>query len=223
MHDLLRSLALTAACVLGITNVAAQGPRAPSFNCDKAATADEKTICDQYALSWLDRQLDRSWQEAIQRAGSEGTTALKSAQKKWLKSRRACGEDVNCLRRSYLGRLRELSDTEREGPNLTGPLKYKLSENYTGGLSVVHHDDDTLAGAIETVSGPSYHLCGIYFEGARKIGANYLWTGPREEAGFDGKQCQILFQPSDNAIKIDSLDCQYYCGARGRFDAEYVR
>ena len=223
MHDLLRTLALTIAFAAGVGSAVAQGPRAPSFDCDKAAAPDEKTICDQFALAWLDRQLDRSWQEAVQRAGDTGVGALKRAQKRWLKSRRDCGEDVNCLRRSYLGRLGDLSDTERDGPNLTGTFNYELSENYTGGLSLVHHDDDTLAGAIETVSGPSFHLCGIYFEGARKIGANYLWTGPREEAGFDGKQCQILFQPGENMMKINSLDCQYYCGARGRFDAEYNR
>ena len=122
-----------------------------------------------------------------------------------------------------MGRLQELSKTEREGANLTGQLSYAITKNHTGGLSLIHHDDDTLAGAIETVSGPSFHLCGIYFEGARKIGDNYLWTGPREEAGFDGKQCQVLFQPGEGELKIDSLDCSYYCGARGGFDAIYSR
>ena len=107
------------------------------------------------------------------------------------------------------------------GANLTGAFSYKLSDNYTGSLSLVHHDDDTLAGSIETVSGPSFHLCNVYFEGARRIGDHYLWTGPREEAGYDGKQCQILLQPLDGAMKIDSLDCNYYCGARGQFDAAY--
>ncbi len=221
MHDLFRTVALCAVIVGSAGIAEAQGPRAPSFDCDKAGTADEKIICDQFALAWLDRQLDRAWQEAIQRAGSGGAGGLKSDQKAWLASRRGCKEDVNCLREAYLDRLRELSTTEREGPNITGAFSYKLSENYTGGLSLVHHDDDTLAGSIETVSGPSFHLCNIYFEGARKIGDHYLWTGPREEAGFDGKQCQVLLQPKDGSVKIDSLNCNYYCGARGGFDATY--
>ncbi|MEM7426004.1 MAG: lysozyme inhibitor LprI family protein [Pseudomonadota bacterium] len=221
MHDILRSVAVIAAVLLLPSPGGAQGPRAPSFDCDKAGTPDEKTICDQFALAWLDRQLDRAWQEAVQRAGAGGQSDLKAKQKAWLADRRGCREDVSCLQDSYLRRLRELSATRREGLNLTGALRYEVAENYTGGLSVVHHDDDTLAGAIETVSGPSFHLCNIYFEGARKIGTSYLWTGPREEAGFDGKQCKILFQPQEGAIRIDSLDCEYYCGARGGFDAKY--
>jgi len=86
----------------------------------------------------------------------------------------------------------------------------------------VHHEDDTMAGNIGTVSGPSFHLCNIHFEGAQRIGTHYLWTGPRSEADSEGRQCRVLLQPLPGGdVRVDSLNCSHHCGAHGRFDALY--
>ena len=225
MHDLLRSAvhALSAFVLVAawVCPVEAADLRAPSFDCEDASAPDEKAICDHYSIAWLDRQLDRAWQEAVQRAGAGGADALRKSQKSWLAGRRKCADSFECLQATYLTRLKQLSAAKRDGKTLTGAYAYKAEGGSGGSLSLVHHDDDTLAGGIETVSGPTAHLCNVHFEAAHRIGDAYLWTGPRDEADFNGRQCQVLIQPRDGHLRIDSLFCNYYCGARGRFDAVF--
>ncbi len=152
MHDLLRTIGAGLVAFAFALPAGAEELRAPSFNCDKASAADEKAICDNYSIAWLDRQLDRAWQEAVQRAGASGFSGLKTAQKTWLKSLRSCGKGTGCLLSSYLKRLKELASSENGGANLTASYGYKAGENGGGSLSLVHHDDDTLARAIGFVS-----------------------------------------------------------------------
>ncbi len=227
MHDLLRAfgapICLLATAVLFAGPGIAEDLRAPSFNCDRAKAGDEIAICNNYSLAWLDRQLDRAWQEAVQRAGSSDVGEMLKAQNDWLTDRRKCAEKAVCLQTAYLTRLQQLSASKRTGPNLTGAYTYQAAENSGGNLSLVHHDDDTLAGGIETVNGATSHLCNVHFEAAQKIGDSYLWTGPRDEAGYNGAQCQVLLQPAPATVKIDSLHCNYYCGVSGTFDALYKK
>ena len=226
MHDLLKILAL-AVCLsaaVGQQVRAQSSVKAPSFDCAKASTPNEKGICEAFAVSWLDRQLARAWADAIRRAGSEGEAELRASQSAWLAERRRCGSDAACLGKQYISRLSALTANGTEFASLSGSFSYQLEANYSGTLSVVHHEDDTMAGNIETVSGPSAHLCGVHFEGAERIGTHYLWTGPRSEADSQGRQCRVLLQPLPGGdVRVDSLNCSHYCGARGSFDALYKK
>ncbi|MCP5082738.1 MAG: hypothetical protein GY948_13705 [Alphaproteobacteria bacterium] len=226
MHDLLKTLALAVFVIaVGGQHASAQGSlKAPSFDCKKASTPNEKGICEAFSVSWLDRQLARAWTDAIRRAGSEGEVDLRSSQSAWLAARRGCGSDAGCLRKHYVSRLRELTANSTEFASLSGSFAYQINVNYSGTLSLVHHEDDTMAGNIETVSGPSFHLCNVHFEGAERIGTHYLWTGPRTEADSQGRQCRMLLQPLPGGdVRVDSLHCSQHCGARGRFDALYKK
>ncbi len=224
MHDLLKLITLVAcAFAAGMQEGAAQGlPKAPSFDCAKASAPDEKGICEAFGVAWLDRQLAQAWGDAIRRAGSGGEPKLRAAQSSWLSERRGCGSDAACLANQYVARLRELTANSGEFSSLPGAFSYEVGPNHSGKLHLVHHEDNTMAGNIETVSGPSFHLCGIHFEGAQSIGTHFLWTGPRSESDAQGRQCQVLIQPLPGGdVRVDSLNCAHYCGARGRFDALY--
>ena len=74
---------------------------AASFDCGKAATATEKAICADPALSQQDDQLAQLWQD---HAHAGDTNALQ-AQRAWIKQRNACGGDAACLKQSYAQRL----------------------------------------------------------------------------------------------------------------------
>ncbi|NNF78334.1 MAG: hypothetical protein HKN05_09935 [Rhizobiales bacterium] len=175
-------------------------------------------------MSWLDRQLARAWTDALRRAGSEGEADLRSSQSAWLAARQGCGSDAGCLRKHYVSRLLQLTADSTEFASLSGSFAYQVGANHFGTLSLVHHEDDTMAGNIETASGPSAHLCAIHFEGAQRIGTHYLWTGPRTEADSQGRQCRVLLQPLPGGdVRVDSLNCSQYCGARGRLDALYKK
>ena len=77
-----------------------------------------------------------------------------------------------------------------------------MSFKNTGMVALVSRPNDRLSGIIQTVTGPSYHLCHVRFEDAERIGEHYLWRS--EEAGSDGKFCRILIQLDENqGIKID--------------------
>ncbi len=81
---------------------------AQSFDCKKAQTAVEKSICASPELATLDEHLGRYYPAA--RAAMEGGAAacLQADQAQWLKAARNACQDDTCLKRAYLNRLAEL-------------------------------------------------------------------------------------------------------------------
>ncbi|WP_322081179.1 lysozyme inhibitor LprI family protein [Burkholderia sp. BCC1972] len=97
---------IAAAALLMLLPVAAH---AAGFDCAKAASPTEKTICADTALSKLDGDLSAAWKKALAKGGD--TAALKAAQLKWLKQRDQCGSDAPCLGDRYRERLASLNGT----------------------------------------------------------------------------------------------------------------
>jgi len=83
------------------------GVNAASFDCAKAATPLEKTICGSTRLSELDEKLGEAYKSA--RAASIDPTKLKNEQIEWIKEARNCQSDAICVERVYIARLSELS------------------------------------------------------------------------------------------------------------------
>ncbi|MBI3560535.1 MAG: hypothetical protein HY080_02300, partial [Gammaproteobacteria bacterium] len=95
--------------ILTLNRVAANAKPNPSFNCAKATTPTEKTICGSLALAAFDRSVAQSYRDAIdlmkEVKNPEGLRTIKAAQKKWLAVRNACGTDVECLQKTMRERL----------------------------------------------------------------------------------------------------------------------
>ena len=101
----LRKAAFAACALLAAFNSPALGA---SFDCAKAGTAVEKTICGDAELSSLDEHLGRYYVVALEQAGA-GAACLKSDQRSWVKTiRNPCGADAQCLSAAYLQRLAAL-------------------------------------------------------------------------------------------------------------------
>jgi len=79
---------------------------AASFNCKKAGTFIEHTICNDEKLSKLDEELAKAYKSAKKKTDKN---ALKKEQRKWLKTKRKSCQDVKCLRRVYAERVDELN------------------------------------------------------------------------------------------------------------------
>lgn len=79
---------------------------AAGFDCSKAKSATEKTICSTTSLSDLDEILVLSFNKAV--AGSADVKALKTAQQAWLKTRETCSSTVDCITQAYTTRISEL-------------------------------------------------------------------------------------------------------------------
>lgn len=84
-----------------------QNATAASFDCKKAKTWAEKTICNNKQLSNLDELLAASYKKAL--ANTANKSSLKSDQLAWLGGRDAC-DDTECLKASYTTRIATLNE-----------------------------------------------------------------------------------------------------------------
>ncbi len=80
---------------------------AASFECNRAQSRVEKTICTNVELSVLDEHLARYYSAARSRLG-RAADCMRTNQLQWLRSVRNACADVACLKKAYLERLSEL-------------------------------------------------------------------------------------------------------------------
>jgi len=92
-----------AAAFCGIATIAG----AQSFDCAKARTRIEKTICADRAIADLDEYLGRYYAAARREIPGAGA-CLQADQAQWLKATRDVCADSPCLQSAYLSRLAEL-------------------------------------------------------------------------------------------------------------------
>ncbi|SEB96415.1 lysozyme inhibitor LprI family protein [Bradyrhizobium erythrophlei] len=81
---------------------------AAGFKCTGALQKDEKVVCSDEDLSRLDDQLNSVYQEALT-ANFETADKVRSDQRAFLVSRRACAINAGCMRSLYSARIDELS------------------------------------------------------------------------------------------------------------------
>ncbi|NVZ69293.1 lysozyme inhibitor LprI family protein [Pseudomonas costantinii] len=82
---------------------------AASFDCKKATTPVEKALCGNVELSRLDTLLDEHYRRALGKLQGVPREALRNDQRAWLKTRNACGSDINCLQPVLSQRLVEVA------------------------------------------------------------------------------------------------------------------
>jgi uncharacterized protein YecT (DUF1311 family) len=92
----------TAAAPASVDN----NPFAPSFDCTKASSSQERMICGDRELSKLDVQMAGAYADARQK--STDANALKAEQKQWLKNTQRSCSDKACLVGAYTSRIAEL-------------------------------------------------------------------------------------------------------------------
>jgi uncharacterized protein len=94
----------------------------PSFNCDKAKSKSEKTICSDSGLSRLDFMLNEKYQKSKKNlSGKEYGDSIPN-QRQFLKERDQCGNDKTCLSKIMETRTTKL-DKLIEGELSKSPLK----------------------------------------------------------------------------------------------------
>lgn len=97
---------ILAISLLLTTNLVQAEVIAPSFNCKKATTAVEKTICADNTLARLDRKLGEIWKSFIDASNHDAfKSRLRQDQALWVKLRDKCQNDVGCISSAYQQRL----------------------------------------------------------------------------------------------------------------------
>ncbi len=103
---MMRSILIAA--VLALT---ATGVHAASFNCARAKSADERTICKTQALSDADVKMATLYDVDTHLVAMGQRGDIQDAQADFLKTRKACGKGTSCLKRAYDKRIKDLQDT----------------------------------------------------------------------------------------------------------------
>ena len=80
----------------------------PSFNCAKAGTPTEKTICSDAELAKLDATMAEDYKCLL---GIDGDEQWKISQKEFIKKRDKCGDKVECIKAAYKNRFNEFSNS----------------------------------------------------------------------------------------------------------------
>ncbi len=135
--------------------------------------------------------------------------------------------DGGCLARRYMGRIEELARSTVDRNGVTGQYSYQNAgepeDSNRGNAFIAMEPDQTLAAAIRTLQGPGYNSCWVDIRGAERMGDTWLWMGKKEQAEFGGGICRILLRQSGNSLRIDSLNCGYFCGHNAAVDDTYLR
>ncbi len=102
-------------CLFAALAIAALlAPHAPSvgdyapLNCDKAKSLAERTICKSYDLGQDEARMATLFAISTSLVGMGRRGDMEDAQRKWLKSRDACGKKIACLGKAYDARIGEL-------------------------------------------------------------------------------------------------------------------
>lgn len=95
-----------------VAGLAATSAHAATFDCRKAGTAVEKTICADPALSRLDDRLGAAYKAALNGGGDR--SVLVASQRRWIAETRDRCADAACLARSYEASIAWLADRGKE-------------------------------------------------------------------------------------------------------------
>ena len=139
--------------------------RAASYDCARAGTPAEKTVCATPALSKLDDEANFEMRRNVvvfsdaSKDGGPVLADLGEQLKKWVADRQACGEKVDCLNRAYTEQLATLEFRARPGKQ-AWPDRAAGVYSYQGfaNLWIQPRDDDSVRVSVST-SNPNGSHC----------------------------------------------------------------
>jgi hypothetical protein len=134
----LLSVHITVFLALVVSLSLTQRTEAAGFDCAKAATRVEKTICDDANLSELDTRLTQLYTGTLAELSGRDRDRVKQEQQQWLKQRNACA-DSQCLTGSYEKRIPELAAQYQRALYSGRDIEVTsaLEQNYDNAASIV--------------------------------------------------------------------------------------
>ncbi|MDU8914044.1 hypothetical protein [Aestuariicoccus sp. MJ-SS9] len=188
-----------------------------SFDCAKASTAVEQTICDDAYSMLMDREISRQF--SALRSKHPGVV---DAQKNWLKQRDRCQDDRVCLWTALARRWVALGRQIEEDlgvPELSGVYDYVVRpEEIVGDLTLAAGPRGDYGFYISTVTLRHGHLCEVMGANASRAGAGEVsWPIPETDR-------TMTLTPGDGGVvtlAIEYDDERSFCGARAYFSGPY--
>jgi uncharacterized protein YecT (DUF1311 family) len=184
----------------------------PSFDCSKAKSAAEKTVCDVPNLQWTDRQMARLYKLALNQKPNMRQPVM-AGQRNFLAVRDACRDDSDCIERTYRARLTELS----QYVNVYAAFAEYQPEGMGGSMWIVRFGYDA-ALRILTVGGGD-HTCWFDTDSAPQGGKGVI-----RYADKGANACRMTIAPDgDDVMVVQTKNCSDYCGMRAVLDGRYKR
>jgi uncharacterized protein len=170
-----------------------------SFDCSGAVSPSEKAICADPYTSKLDQKLGELWRLALPKVADP--KAFKSDQRQWLKQRNQCADQLDCLRRQYVGRITVLE-------HVATPFSWDAT------WQRVPWDVSTGA-SLTTKPKDATH---ITFEMAAASGANSgnldgIATLDGDTAHYVENACTLTFKAVNGLLDVDQNGDDAECGA----------
>lgn len=190
---------------------------AASFDCAKAASAAEKTICGDAALSKLDEQLNKAYQGAIARTGNK--TLVREWQRDWLKSHElAACKSAACMKPLFAARTALLDEAVASRWNGQYVRYYKgKPDRHTADILLVALKDEAVAGKGAALwMGPNAANGQV---NVGEFGGQGSFTG--DHLIFESEECHVSMTLKGDALTVeDSNTCG---GANVTFTGDYRR
>ncbi len=87
--------------------------QAASFDCNKAKSQDEKSICKDRVLSLLDTEMSRKYNEILKHLNKKDRENSIDGQNGWLIERKNCGSNTYCLRKLYVEQINNMDEASK--------------------------------------------------------------------------------------------------------------
>lgn len=194
------------ACALAMTStgaaLAGADARAPSFDCVRTAAGGiARLVCDDAALSALDRRLAEAYAAARTKAANEHPPTLAATQRGWIKGRDDCWKADDrraCVEEAYRLRTAELQARYRLLPP-TATARYLCGGGPADEVVAVYFPTDPPSAVVERGDSVSMMFLQRSASGARYAGPNEsLWEHQGEarvQWGFGAPEMTCARQP----------------------------
>jgi uncharacterized protein len=159
-----------------------------SFDCGKAGTLVEQTVCTNKQLSDLDSSVGAAYKNALKNASNQND--IKNRQRDWLQLERNNCRDIACLKSAYTSRLAEL--------NKKGTGQNMLSSD-NGEVIVPENQKWIIEGFRPYVSERGVGTADLYFDGSAQIDGKYNISGKFDITVGSGVSAPIVV---DGGTKI---------------------
>ena len=129
--------------IAGFLNAGPAG--AQSFDCQNARTPDEKTICQDPRLGQLDQELASVYRRGVGKLPKAVRKEIEENETLFVKARRRCAQDRNCIEQSYRNRIEEIQGAiaERASDTSARARASELRRRSSGGAAAIPERDLT--------------------------------------------------------------------------------
>lgn len=190
----------------------------PSFDCRKAATKTEKSICANENLANIDKNLAKIWKSFLYEFDEiTYKDQLKKEQSLWIKLRNKCNDDVKCIEKTYQQRIDLLSGKQSQR-QFAG--QFEVAKEGAGGITIYPVEDGSYLVRIQTVEPVNARwVCDITGKAAAK---GSLLTITVDNKSFPAflKGPGLLEIPAIKEVYSVESD---YCGWNGNIAYDYLR